>query len=338
MLKNKAILVHVLVWGILLVVLCLVNVRERPADALLLIVGYGALNIAIFYVHYFFINPVLVSENNYWRAGAYIVAVLAVSVGIKYGIALYHQDVILKYRDTDNKEQVLTAMQYSVVSLITGMFFMFSSTAVYVISANVKNREHRKSLENEKLNAELAFLRSQINPHFLFNSLNSIYSLAYQKSDKAPEAILKLSEIMRYMLDESNEETVWLHEEINYLHNYIDLQKMRFQEKTYVDFQVDIDKTEHRIMPLLLISFLENAFKHGASTDASQPIRIRIKVNNGRLHFKVENAKNQLNKDQAKGIGLNNLQRRLQLGYPDRHTLHIVESENYYSSELFLYL
>src|SRR5690606_11827409 len=143
---------------------------------------------------------------------------------------------------------------------------------------------------------------------------------------------------MRYMLYESNEETVLLAKEINYLHNYIDLQKLRFKEKMHVDFQVDTDETDHRIMPLLLISFLENAFKHGVSTDASKPIRIAIKVQNGRLHFRAENAKNQLNKDQTRGVGLSNLKRRLQLGYPDRHTLNIVESENYYSSELFLYL
>lgn len=338
MFKNKAVLIHALVWGVLLAVLFLVNARERAADALLLILGYGALNIAIFYVHYFLINPILIGENNYWRAANYMLLVLAISIGVKYGIALYNHDVILEYHDAENRERVLTAVQYSMFTLITGMFFMLLSTAVYVISANFRSREHRKNLENEKLNAELAFLKSQINPHFLLNSLNNIYSLAYQKSEKTPEAILKLSEIMRYMLYESNEETVLLAEEINYLHNYIDLQKLRFKEKMYIDLHVDIDETEHRIMPLLLISFLENAFKHGVSTDVGKPIRIGIKVANGRLHFKAENAKNQVNKDRTKGIGLTNLKRRLQLGYPDRHTINIVESESYYSSELFLYL
>src|SRR5690606_19778919 len=123
--------------------------------------------------------------------------------------------------------------------------------------------------------------------------------------------------IMRYMLYESNEDAVLLTDEINYLHNYIELQKLRFKEKIFVDLQVDIDQADHRIMPLLLISFLENAFKHGVSTDEHKPIRIVIKVASGRLHFKAENAKSHLNKDQTKGVGLNNLKRRLQLGYPD---------------------
>src|SRR5690606_24551969 len=136
---------------------------------------------------------------------------------------------------------------------------------------------------------------------------NNIYSLAYQKSDKTPEAVLKLSEIMRYMLYESNEELVLLEEEINYLQNYIELQKLRFKEQVYVDLHINITEKEHRIMPLLLISFLENAFKHGVSTDADKPIRIDISVGSGRLHFKAENAKSQVNKDQTKGVGLANL-------------------------------
>lgn len=338
MLKNKAVLIHSLVWLVLLTVLFLINVREHPAHAVILILLYGALNVTIFYIHYFVINPLLISTGRYWRALGYMTIVLVVSIVVKYGIALYYDDVILQYRDSDGQRQILTSVQYTTAALISGLFFMLLSTAVYVISSNFKTREDRKSLETEKLNAELAFLRSQINPHFLFNSLNNIYSLAYKKSEKTPEAILKLSEIMRYMLYESNEDLVLLEEEINYLENYIELQKLRFKEKVYVDLHVDIDEEGLRIMPLLLISFLENAFKHGVSTDELKPIRIDIGVQKRRLHFKAENAKNQVNKDQTRGVGLTNLKRRLQLGYPDRHTINIVESEHYYTSELFIYL
>lgn len=338
MLKNKAVLIHSLVWLVLLTVLFLINVREHPAHAVILILLYGALNVTIFYIHYFVINPLLISTGRYWRALGYMTIVLVVSIVVKYGVALYYDDVILQYRDSDGQRQILTSVQYTTAALISGLFFMLLSTAVYVISSNFKTREDRKSLETEKLNAELAFLRSQINPHFLFNSLNNIYSLAYKKSEKTPEAILKLSEIMRYMLYESNEDLVLLEEEINYLENYIELQKLRFKEKVYVDLHVDIDEEGLRIMPLLLISFLENAFKHGVSTDELKPIRIDIGVQKRRLHFKAENAKNQVNKDQTRGVGLTNLKRRLQLGYPDRHTINIVESEHYYTSELFIYL
>lgn len=336
--KRKVIWVHILIWAALLVVLYLLNAREHAGDAMIIILLFGALNITIFYTHYFFINPLFIGNSRYRRAISYMAIVLIVSIAVKYGIAHYYADIILEYRDSENKQQVLSPIQYIAAASITGLFFMLLSSAVYVISSNFRSREQRKSLENEKLNAELAFLKSQINPHFLFNSLNNIYSLAYQKSEKTPEAILKLSEIMRYMLYESNEETVRLEDEINYLQNYIELQKLRFKEKVFVDLRVDIDSHEHRIMPLLLISFLENAFKHGISTDANQPIRIVIEVQDGRLHFKAENAKSHVNKDQTKGVGLANLKRRLQLGYPDRYTINVVETEKYYSSELFLYL
>ena len=338
MLKSRAVLIHSAVWLVLLTVLFLVNGREHPEHAVILILLYGILNVIIFYIHYFVINPLLIGSGRYWRALSYIIVVMAVSIAVKYGIALYYEDIILHYRDTEGQRQMLTPVQYITAALISGLFFMLLSTAVYVISFNFKTREDRKNLETEKLNAELAFLRSQINPHFLFNSLNNIYSLAYQKSDKTPEAVLKLSEIMRYMLYESNEELVLLEEEINYLQNYIELQKLRFKEQVYVDLHISITEKGHRIMPLLLISFLENAFKHGVSTDADKPIRIDISVGNGRLHFKAENAKSQVNKDQTKGVGLANLKRRLQLGYPGRHTINVVETEHYYSSELFIYL
>ena len=336
MFKNKAVLIHALISVVFLTGLFFVSARQRAEESAVIVLFYGAVDVIILYVHYFFINKLFIGGNHYRKAILYIIAVLLISIPIKYGIALHFEDIVLRYGD--NKDKLLTPVQYNVAALITGLFFMLLSTSVYIISSNFKNNEQRKSLENEKLTAELAFLKSQINPHFLFNSLNNIYSLAYQKSDKTPEAILKLSEIMRYMLYESNEDTVLLEEEINYLQNYIELQKLRFKENVHVDLHVDIDNPNHCIMPLLLISFLENAFKHGVSTNASKPIRIDIKVHNGRLHFKAENAKSQLNKDQTKGVGLKNLKRRLQLGYPDKHTINTVESENYYTSELFIYL
>src|SRR5690606_16968789 len=125
--KNKAVSVHALVWVVLLAVLYLVNVRERPADASILILGYGALNIGIFYVHYFFINPLLIGENRYWRAITYMSVVLVISICVKYGIASYYQDIILQYRDAENKEKILTPLQYTVAALITGLFFMLLS-------------------------------------------------------------------------------------------------------------------------------------------------------------------------------------------------------------------
>lgn len=238
----------------------------------------------------------------------------------------------------DHLERTLSKEEYFTSAAIITLFFMLLGYAFRLATNSYQMEQARKTLETEKLNAELAFLKTQINPHFLFNSLNNIYSLAYQKSDKAPEAILRLSEIMRYMLYESNDEKVSLEDEVNYLENYIELQKLRVKEQVYLDLHINIDNYQHRIMPLLVISFLENVFKHGVATDKEHPIRITVEVLNSRLYFKAQNKKNKLNKDKSGGIGLTNLKRRLELGYPDKHTFIIQDNEDYYSSELFVYL
>jgi LytS/YehU family sensor histidine kinase len=181
-------------------------------------------------------------------------------------------------------------------------------------------------------------LKSQINPHFLFNSLNNIYSLAYQKSEKTPEAILKLSEIMRYMLYESNEDKVELSNEIRYLENYIELQKLRFKDNIYIKFEINGDPLGLMITPLVLISFVENAFKHGIATDSENPISISLNLTDGKLLFHVSNIKSSMNKDITGGIGLQNVQRRLSLIYKDRYRLQIDDTNDIYNCELYLNL
>src|SRR3546814_12809520 len=135
MLKNKPILAHSLVWLALLTVLFLVNLREHPAHAVILILLYGALNVIIFYIHYFIINPLLIGAGRYWRALGYMAIVLAVSIVIKYGIALYYDDIILQYRDSDGQQKILTPMQSTVAAPLSGLFFMLLSTDITVISS-----------------------------------------------------------------------------------------------------------------------------------------------------------------------------------------------------------
>jgi len=200
------------------------------------------------------------------------------------------------------------------------------------------NERVQRDLENQRLSAELAFLKSQINPHFLFNSLNSIYSLAYQRSDTTPEAILKLSEIMRYMLYECNDNTVDLSKELQYLQNFIDLQKIRFGNKAYIDFKIEGNVSNQKIVPLLLIAFIENAFKHGVANDEASPIKLLISVNKEHLQFFIQNKKHTNNMDAAGGIGLNNVKRRLDLLYPGKYNLDIRDEKDTYTCELSLVL
>src|SRR5690606_14967383 len=153
---------------------------------------------------------------------------------------------------------------------------------------------------------------------------------------KTADAILKLSEIMRYMIYESNDSWVSLDKEVQYVVSYVELQKLRFKDGAAVEISINGIIDGQKIVPLILISFIENAFKHGVANDAADPIKINIIANQKILHFSVSNKKNTANKDAIGGVGLNNVERRLQLLYPDRYKLNIVHSADHYTTELML--
>lgn len=336
MIRNRNTLIHACTWFILLAAFFLIDHHTHWYERALTVVVYGAINIVVFYLSFFFIADEFILRRHYWRGAVRVVVLILSAAALKFAIASAFSHIILVHGPAPGR--TIETGQYITAAILVSLFFVLLSTLLRFFINTYRHEELRKTLEHEKLNAELAFLKSQINPHFLFNSLNNIYSLAYQKSDRAPEAILKLSGMMRYMLLESHDHLVALQEEIAYLENYIDLQKLRFNEHTYIQFTIEADREDYRIMPMLLISFLENAFKHGVVTDKDHPVRITIRAANGRLEFVAENRISKLNKDQTKGIGLVNLRRRLDLGYPGRYTLHTRETGDYYIGEMFLYL
>ena len=331
--QRNSFIIQAVIWLLLLLIFYLVT-PHRAVE--LLILGYGCLNIAIFYSSYFGVTPMILNRRKYYKGFSRLLIIVVISIAVKYGIALIYESDVMYYGENHDKRY--TDSQYLWSAGLVSLFFILLSFCLRLTNNYFLQEREKRMLENEKLTAELSFLKSQINPHFLFNSLNNIYSLTYHKSDKAPEAILKLSRIMRYMLQESDDDKVQLKDEIAYMENYISLQQLRFKETLAIDYKINIESLELRIMPLLLISFLENAFKHGVVTNKEYPIRILIEVVNNRLHFKVSNFKNKSNKDQTSGIGLENLKRRLELGYPDRYTLMVDDKELFYSSELFIYL
>jgi len=186
----------------------------------------------------------------------------------------------------------------------------------------LKNQNEKKVLENANLNAEITSLRSQINPHFLFNTLNGIYSLAHEGSAKTKDSILKLSDLLRYVLYDSSDEKVPLAKDIQYLTNYVDLQRLRLSSKVLIDYKIEGDTKSNFISPLLLITFIENAFKHGISYSHSSAVHIHIKVFEKTLTLTVKNPVVE-NNSFAGGLGLKNVKRRLELLYPGRHSLDI---------------
>ena len=295
---------------------------------------YGCINIALFYFNYLLLIPLFLDKKKYKLYALAVIITIALLGVAKYGIALAFKHWVL----IRMSGAVVGFGAYFLSTVFTSIIFIFLSVVLQFTLDWFTNERVQRDLENQRLTAELAFLKSQINPHFLFNSLNSIYSLAYQKSDTTPEAILKLSEIMRYMLYESNDNKVDLSKELQYLQNYIDLQKIRFGKRAYVDFEVNGQVTNQRIVPLLLIAFIENAFKHGVANDAAAPIKLIINVSDGNLSFYMENKKHLLNRDASGGIGLINVKRRLDLLYPGNYRLEIHEDADTYTCELSLIL
>jgi two-component system, LytTR family, sensor kinase len=194
----------------------------------------------------------------------------------------------------------------------------------------VRNQNEKKALENANLNAEVNFLKSQINPHFLFNTLNGIYSQAHAKSENTEHSILKLSDLLRYVLYDSGDEKVDLSKDIQYLTNYIDLQKLRLSQKVKIRYTVSGSTTGKRIAPLLLITFVENAFKHGISYSRPSTINIDIGIFEKTLTLLVSNPVIESNSFVHGGLGLKNVTRRLDLLYPGKYWLDIVQNDHLY--------
>nr|WP_245545651.1 sensor histidine kinase [Gillisia limnaea] len=196
----------------------------------------------------------------------------------------------------------------------------------------------RRQQEKE---AELKLLKAQLNPHFLFNTLNNLYGLSVMKSDKLPGLMLKLSDLLRYSLYETKETLVPLEKEIQYLENYISLEKIRLEDTTAIQFTKTGNLSSQKIAPMLFIVFVENAFKYlGVSVEEKSRVVVSIKEVNDRLIFKCENTKYKMgaaieNLEKGKnGIGLMNAKKRLTLMYPERHSLLITENDKTYNIEL----
>jgi len=332
--KLKQIILHAIIW-IAIVLYFMYNNGRTEYSTIVNFVYFGVINISLFYINYLFILPTFLNRKKYLWFSLSILLLVMITAFIKCGLAYYFYDIVIK---RNGSKFVMDFWLYYSSAAFVSCFFILLSTVLKFIQDWFLNEKVKSNLENENLIAELAFLKSQINPHFLFNSLNNIYSLAYQKSEKTPEAILKLSEIMRYMLYESNEDKVELSNEIRYLENYIELQKLRFKDNIYIKFEINGDPLGLMITPLVLISFVENAFKHGIATDIENPIRIELNLSEGKLLFHVINIKSSLNKDITGGIGLQNVQRRLSLIYKDRYRLHIDDNNDIYNCELYLNL
>jgi two-component system, LytTR family, sensor histidine kinase AlgZ len=202
----------------------------------------------------------------------------------------------------------------------------------------LKQREFLQA-QQEKITAELQLLKAQVHPHFLFNTLNNIYSFSLDRSPKTPELILKLSSLLSYMLYDCKAEEVRLEKEVEIMKNYIDLEKERYGDTIEISWNVEGDIRDNFISPLLMLPFLENAFKHGASEQIEKPwMGVDISAVNNTLKFKIANSKNEYISHSNNGIGINNVKKRLEFLYPGKYELKISDEGDFFAVSLMVKL
>lgn len=217
------------------------------------------------------------------------------------------------------------------------LMIVFLAVAIKMLSYWRKSREDYQILMREKVEAELKFLKMQMNPHFLFNTLNNLYYLASEKSDKAPKAILALSELLDYVLNETRSELVSLDKEIKLITNYIELEKLRYEDRLKVDVRISGDPEQSRIAPMLLLALVENAFKHGAGKTTGQHwINIDIQCSEKKVRACIANSYQPVLPSSQGGIGLQNFKNQMALIYPGRHTLQIEKESATFTVKLEL--
>ena len=219
-------------------------------------------------------------------------------------------------------------------------FFLFYTTGTGMAAFFLRRNRiiQKENIEKERLQKEieLKYLKEQVNPHFLFNSLNSIYALSRQQSPETPDLVMQLSELMRYQLESSKKDAVLLKEELEFIENYLLLEEKRLSKRCIVEFLIKGDLKGLKIAPMLLIPFVENAIKHGArSTNEQSTIDISVSIKDATLNLLVENSKpHSISVSERKGLGLENVKRRLKLLYPNSYTIDIEDKENTYHVKL----
>ena len=331
-------LAHMVLWLLYLGLLLypfIANLRPAPAD---LPIRFFLI-VVLFYANYYFLVPKVLLKKTTLR---YVIVSLLVIIGI--ALFLY---VVYPPEERISRE-VFKVLENRSRSLPFGrfLFTFLGLLAPFVLSTVLriyiewkKNEDLRKIVENEKVYSELQFLKTQLNPHFLFNSLNAIYSLSVKKSPDTSEAIINLSELMRYMLYEADKDFVPLRKELEYIQNYVQLQRLRLSDSTDVTLNISGEYKEKILPPLLFISFIENAFKYGTDYEGKTNVKINLLIENESIHLSVRNKIGAFKKkSKNSGVGLENVRNRLQLLYPDSHELSVKIEDKTYMVDLSLKL
>jgi two-component system, LytTR family, sensor kinase len=329
--KRRTVIVHVLIWAVIILlpfIFSSENQNNRDRDE----IAFRNLNTATlffwmgsFYLNAWILIPSFIYTKKYFLYIFSLLVLFCIIMGLHgtlfvFFIAGHH----------------FNFFRSSAHNLIPFIFTITISTTYKILLDKIRTDALAKERQQENLRSELSFLRSQISPHFLFNVLNSIVAMVRLKSEELEPTVIKLSSLLQYMLYDTDEEKVLLKNEVEYLQSYIDLQKMRFGSKLNLDVHFDVRDEWQSIEPMLLIPFVENAFKHGTGMQKNPEIHVSLTVKNGMLDFQVKNkfVPSDKSKDKTSGIGLANIKRRLDLLYENTHWLVMDQSDDCFTVSL----
>lgn len=332
--KNRyiTVVIHVLVWGFLVYILFmyppLVSAQTRLPNAFWIKqTVHTLLLIVAFYFNAYVLVPKLLVRNRY---GEFIAAVAAISLFFGFILARIDNWLDLaKQLEQAFGKKLFPNPYMDHFALITMLLVFGISTSITIVQRWSFDAKLRQDFETQRTLAELSFLKAQINPHFFFNTLNSIYALTFVNVDTSRQVLLKLSRMMRYLLYETEQDTTMLSKELAFIKDYVEIMQLRLTENTTVQFHLPEQIEEMPIAPMLLLPFVENAFKHGVDDQQNGTIGIDIKQDDNRIEMNVSNpllsnhGDSNHHKLEGSGIGLVNTRRRLNLLYRDRHELKI---------------
>jgi two-component system, LytTR family, sensor kinase len=363
---SMQVLIHVLMWLLLISLIMTFHFFSNPFGTTKVPVPFVyksgilfVLHIGLFYFNALYAIPKLLFRKKIlWFIAAVIAAVITVqSVNYWFSSYLKLEERLIRDFQLQEMQGVIMPATHpfpmriplrdpgpkiiDLFSWLTTFMILGVSTGLTVTMKWFRDAENQKNMEKERLFSELSHLKNQINPHFFFNTLNNIYALTETNPKDAQEAIYTLSKMMRYMLYETEHHQVLLNKEIDFIKNYIELMRLRLTDTVAVQFDYPTDTGALKVAPLIFVTFIENAFKHGVSYNEKSYVYTQLRIEGNMLHFTVKNRmikQSRIKKLEGSGIGLVNVRRRLQLLYPDEHHLQIEADQNEYVVHLTIHV
>lgn len=335
--KVAIVFIHLMVWLIVIVAPVFITLADKDvtADILTYYILEALFHPIVFYTFFIYIIPVTIYRKGkvFSTILIYLLSMLALVV-IKTGL-LY---TIINLVQLEIWNHDVLSIQSIAATAVNVVFMVALALLIRIALYWAKDQRKSTELQLQEHKLEVELLKAQINPHFFFNTLNNIYSLVYKKSDDAPAAVMKLSEIMRYIIYDSKSQMVQMEKEVELLYNYIELERLRSRDPGFIEIETKGNMSAHVVPPMLFLSFAENAFKHGKRKVKKPGIKFSIIVEEGKIKFKATNyiLTEPHNNHIGEGIGMQNTRRRLELLYPKCHKLNIKKDNEKYEVSLEL--